>query len=113
MGKTKLAPQLGRDVEMLPAQPNKMFSEWENHITVFLKYRRGVRCAHCGRKRSVHWTQLVFFRIADLGDFVLSPGDKEYPPLTPVCPDHVLMPDQEALDIYMEHRETLKETEDE
>lgn len=75
----------------LPAN-NPMFSERQHAITRFLSFSKPVKCAHCGRYRRKHWTQLKFFQVMmmELAGLALVPSEKIYPPLTPVCEDHIL-----------------------
>lgn len=74
------------------AKPNPMFSEWQHSITRFLTYGKKVKCAHCGKMKKRHWTQLVFFRVMEENGFTLKESEAEYPPLTPVCDAHILSP---------------------
>lgn len=92
------------DVQILPAKPNPMFSEYQTAITKFLCYTQPVRCAYCGHLKRTLWTQLVFFRIAEgfekkirgkvvpSNSFVATKGKELFPPLTPVCGKHILAP---------------------
>jgi len=83
------------DVQIIEPASNPMFEEWQHAITKFLIYTKPVACAHCGKKRKRHWTQLRFFSATDMepGKFKLEPGETVYPPLTPVCADHLLLPE--------------------
>ncbi len=85
-------------VSVVKPKQNPMFDEFQHAITRFLTYGKKVKCAHCGKMRKKHWTQLVFFRvIEEEAGFVLKESETEYPPLTPVCDDHILAPaDQSA-----------------
>lgn len=73
-------------------KPNEIFDERMHELTRFVVYRKPVACAHCGKERIDHWTLYDFFQVMDWGEFVLLPSEKEYPPLTPVCGDHILAP---------------------
>lgn len=90
MTKKKTTQENPFDVSVGTPAPNKMFTEWQHACTRFLTFRRKVKCAHCGKSRKKHWTQLVFFRVMD-GQFMLQPSEQEYAPLTPVCDDHILV----------------------
>jgi hypothetical protein len=98
---TKLAQKESADTRLRygvsvgePAQ-NKLFDEVQHAITRFLTFIKPVKCAHCGKMKKKHWTQLVFFRVAEPTGFTLEPSAAQYPPLTPVCTDHILKPDFE------------------
>lgn len=85
----------GMDVGMHRAQPNPMFSEFVNAATVFLAYRKPVECALCKAHRLRLWTMAVFFRACSMNDQALTLDFSEspvFPPLTPVCSDHILNP---------------------
>jgi hypothetical protein len=84
------------DVVVSGAKPNPAFSDEMNACTHFLQYRRAVPCAHCGKMKRKHWTYLQFFRVGELVAFAVRLSDKEYPPLTPVCTDHLLRPTHEV-----------------
>lgn len=71
---------------------NPLFTEFQHAVTRFMTYDKPVACAHCGKKRKRHWTQLVFFHVMEMAVFTLIKSDNEYPPLTPVCDDHILSP---------------------
>ncbi len=77
-------------VQIIPVKPNKMFADWQNETTFFLRYTKPVPCAECGSKRKHHWTSLVSFRACSLGRFQVVKGLKILPPLSPVCRSHVL-----------------------
>lgn len=78
------------DVYTSEPKPNKLFDEFTHFITRFLTFSKPVACAHCGKKRKRHWTHLVFFHVMEEDFMVLRKSEKEYPPLTPVCSDHIL-----------------------
>lgn len=84
-------------VTVTEPRPNKLFGEFIHAITRLLTYQKPVACAHCGKKRKRHWTLLVFFRVMDMPEtaFELVPSENEYPPLTPVCDDHILHPQEQ------------------
>jgi hypothetical protein len=91
------------EVELLMPAPNPMFTEAQRRTVRFMRfYERGevvkVKCAHCGHKKSILWTQLCSFRVCDMGTFVVRPGEKVYPPLTPVCQTHLMAPELEEVD---------------
>lgn len=80
------------DFALVEPAPNSLFSEQQRSLTKFIKYRKPVPCIHCGKKRKNHWTQLVFFSVVEDSGYVLKPSKEEYPPLSPVCRDHILQP---------------------
>lgn len=82
------------DVAVLEAKPNPLFSEAQRALVRFLSYRRPIPCRHCGRKRKDHWTSLAFFRVAEMEVVTLRNSATEYPPLTPVCRNHILAPSE-------------------
>jgi hypothetical protein len=90
-------------VELLQAKPNPLFTEAQTALVRFLRYYdRGkptkVACAHCGKRKTILWTQLCSFRIAEPFALVLKNSEKLYPPLTPVCRTHILAPEVEEVD---------------
>ena len=85
----------GMDVSMHRAEPNPLFSEFENAAVVFLAYRKPVECALCKAPRLRLWTLAVFFRACAMNDHSLTLDFSQspvFPPLTPVCSDHILNP---------------------
>ena len=85
-------------VDILEARPNPLFTEQQRALVRFLRfYELGkparVACAHCGKKKTILWTQLCSFRVADDIGLVLAKGEKVYPPLTAVCQAHILAPE--------------------
>lgn len=74
---------------------NPLFDEVQHAITRFMTFIKPVKCAHCGKMTKKHWTQLVFFRVAEPFVVVLHPSESQYAPLTPVCTDHILQPEFE------------------
>jgi hypothetical protein len=89
-------------VELIDAKPNNLWSEAARASVRFMRfYEVGepvrVACAHCGKKKTVLWTQLCSFRIAEPLTFRLKKSDTVYPPLTPVCQTHIMAP--ELIDI--------------
>jgi hypothetical protein len=83
------------DIAVTPPKPNPMFDEWQTAITKFLTYTKPVKCAYCGRMSKHHWTQLKFFRVAEMESPVLHDGAELFPPLTPVCGKHILAPEKD------------------
>ena len=77
-------------VSVCEPAPNPLFDEFTHAVTRFLIFDKPVKCAHCGKTRKKHWTQLIFFRVMEPTGFVLKASETEYPPLTPVCDDHIL-----------------------
>lgn len=94
-GDTTTGKPLRYGVSVLAPKENKMFSQVQHAITRFLKFIKPVKCAHCGKMKKNHWTQLVFFRVMDSSRFTLVASDALLPPLTPVCTDHILKPEFE------------------
>jgi hypothetical protein len=82
------------EVQLFDAKPNKMFPDWLTQRTQFLRYSSSVQCAACGKKSRHHWTLLTAFQTAHMEDHIagLTPRATIYPPLTPVCRDHMLAP---------------------
>lgn len=83
------------EVQILEAQPNKLFTEDERALVRFLRYSQAVPCAECGRRRRLHWTMLLSFEaktMPDKASFTLVPGKRAHPPLIPVCSSHLLAP---------------------
>ena len=90
-------------VELLEAKPNPLFTEDQRALVRFLRYYElgkplKVACAHCGKRKTVLWTQLCSFRIAEPSVMILKRGEKVYPPLTPVCQTHIMAPEMEEVD---------------
>ena len=92
MSKTK-NENLYYDVTVTSPKLNPMFDEWQTAITKFLTYCRPVRCAYCGRMSKHHWTQLKFFRVAEMDSPTIRDGKELLAPLTPVCRKHILSPE--------------------
>lgn len=82
-------------VSMGEPADNPMFDQTQHAITRFLTFIKPVSCAHCGKKRKKHWTQLTFFRVMEQKAFTLEKSEAQFPPLTPVCTDHILHPEFE------------------
>lgn len=85
-------------VELLEAKPNPMFTEAQRAMVRFMRYYEvgepvRMACAHCGKKKTILWTQLCSFRVAEPLAFVLKKSEKVYPPLTPVCQTHIMAPE--------------------
>jgi hypothetical protein len=101
-------------VEIIEARPNPLFSEAQRELVRFLRYYESGKlikmpCAHCGKKKSVLWTQLCSFKALDFPKnigFALKPAPdaKVYPPLTGVCQTHLMVPEMEDVD---EHGNTV------
>lgn len=74
-----------------------MFTEAQRQSVRALRYNLHVPCAHCGKKRRLHWTMLCAFRSIIFEECYLVVDSKRdgkpFPPLTPVCGDHLLTPD--------------------
>jgi hypothetical protein len=86
-------------VDILEAKPNKMFSEEQRALVRFLRYTgETVACAECGRKKRTLWTMLWSFQAVDMGMLVPKRSGKIHPPLTPVCPTHLLAPETIEVD---------------
>jgi hypothetical protein len=92
-------------LDIIEPKPNKMFTEAQRALVRFLRYTGGkVPCAHCGKKKSILWTQLCSFKAVDFpkhfGGVQLKPPAeaKVYPPLTGVCQTHLLAPEIEQVD---------------
>jgi len=93
-------------VDILEAVPNPMFTEAQRNTVRFLRYYESgkpakVACAHCGHKKSVLWTMLCSFKVADFKNSfgpILRPGDKVYPPLTAVCQTHLMVAEMDIVD---------------
>lgn len=95
------------DVVASHPKPNPLFTEYQTFVTRFLSYSMPVACAYCGKRRTGHWTQLVFFRVVEgfekkignkvvvSGAFEATKGKELFPPLTPVCRSHILAPEIE------------------
>jgi len=81
------------DVSVGEPKPNPLFDEELLALTKFLTYTKPIKCAHCGKARRRHWTQLKFFRVMDEAAFRLKASAVIYPPLTPVCTSHILKPE--------------------
>ena len=79
-------------VEILEAKPNKLFNEAQRQAVRFLRYNKFIPCAECGKKRKVMWTMLCEFKANIMGIDALEESEKVHPPLTPVCQDHLLVP---------------------
>ena len=79
-------------VDIREAKPNTLFSEEQRQMVRFLVYNRKVKCAACGKKKKVMWTQLCSFTAGDLeaSQFALKVYPQIFDPLTPVCDDHPL-----------------------
>jgi hypothetical protein len=90
-------------VDLIEAKPNKLFSEDQRALVRFLRYYEmgkpvKVACAHCGKKKSILWTQLCSFRIAEPAMFTFKKSEKLHPPLTPVCQTHTMAPEMQEVD---------------
>ena len=57
----------------------------------FLRYSEPVRCAECQEEGSLMLTMLSTFKI-DASTRPAFLAERTYPPLTPVCPRHKLIP---------------------
>lgn len=92
------------EVHVLEVKPNPMFPDWMNERVRFLSYSASVSCAYCHRRTRHHWTMLLAFHIMEgfekkiAGKVVKcdspvgTPGKEIFPPLTPVCRNHILDP---------------------
>ena len=88
-------PKLPEDfvqVQILEAEPNKMFTEGQRQGVRFLRYSKHVHCAECGKKKRVMWTSLFTFIAHNFGALCLTQSGKRHAPLTPVCSDHPMSP---------------------
>lgn len=83
------------EVRMFESKPNKMFPDWMTQRLRFLRYAEPVKCAVCGSLRKNHWTMLMSFKGAIFGKHLLTlePEPTVHLPMTPVCRDHILMPE--------------------
>ncbi len=79
------------DVEYFLAGDNPMFPPIMTAMIRFARYEKPVRCAHCGKKRKLHWTMLVPFWPQEMGGFAVSDGEF-MEALTPVCREHPMSP---------------------
>jgi hypothetical protein len=89
-------------VELIEARPNKLFTEAQRSLVRFLRYYEigkpaKAPCAHCGKKKTILWTQLCSFRVAEPLGFAMKKSEKLYPPLTPVCRTHIMAPELERV----------------
>jgi hypothetical protein len=97
-------------VVLLEAKSNPLFTEEQRALVRFLRYYESGKpvkmpCAHCGKKKSVLWTQLCSFKVADFSKpagMLLDPGPnaKVFPPLTGVCQTHLMVPEVEEVDVH-------------
>jgi len=90
-------------VELLEARPNPLFSDDQRALVRFMRYHElgkplKVACAHCGKRKTILWTQLCSFRIAEPFAMILKKGETVYPPLTPVCQTHIMAPEMAEVD---------------
>jgi hypothetical protein len=88
-----VSTQLAYEVLMFEAKPNKMFPDWLTARVRFLRFRKAVVCAECGRKRKHHWTLLCAFQAHTMAKFIPAKSGKVHAPLTAVCRDHLLAPE--------------------
>lgn len=95
MAKNKGEKKLRYGVSVGETKENPMFDEAMHAVTRFLTFIKPVKCAHCGKARKKHWTQLVFFRVMEPLQFTLKESEVQFAPLTPVCTDHILKPEFE------------------
>jgi hypothetical protein len=79
-------------VQICEARPNKMFTEAQRQTVRFLRFNRHVPCVACGKQVRIPWTMLCEFKAGDMTGFALQFYPQTFPPLTPVCSDHLLKP---------------------
>lgn len=79
-------------VQLMEAKPNKMFSEEQRQMVVFLRYSQAVPCAECGKRSKHHWTMLLSFSTVAMDMLVARPSETVHLPLTPVCCAHPMAP---------------------
>jgi hypothetical protein len=92
-------------VEIVEAEPNKMFSEDQRPWVRFLRFNKSVPCKECGRQSRLHWTLLMEFLAHDLSSYTTLQSGQVHQPLSPVCTKHLLGP-------AITHREYLAALED-
>lgn len=77
-------------VSMNGPKKNKMFTERQHALTLFLTYSQAIPCAECGRRSKHHWTQRCTFVVMQEVGLMLKRGEKVHMPLAPVCTKHIL-----------------------
>jgi hypothetical protein len=88
-------------VDVIAPKPNPLFTPEHTALVKFLRYSgEKVKCAHCGRRKSILWTMLCSFKVADMkkNSFVLKREPTVYPPLTGVCQTHMMAAEMEEVD---------------
>jgi len=82
-------------VQIYEAKPNKMFTEAQRSFVRFLTYNQTIKCARCGKKKKRMWTMLCQFRANIFSAIPTEAAGMSFAPLTPVCIDHPLEPDED------------------
>lgn len=80
-------------LQICEAKPNKLFTEEQRQMCLFLRYNKAVECRRCGKKRKLMWTMLCQFKAHEMGDFSLDDGGMSFEPLDAVCSNHPIGPD--------------------